>query len=380
MSAVPVAETHEPIHGKPWLKVLLSLILTVQIMIFSADNLESDLSSTGQRSINPDELLDVILPKEARLAPGIPEDRIPDYSIDHFHFIATRAGNREWKIVSRYAHLYSKEDIIHGKEVTAYLYDEVGKATLVEGREAKYRQQAGELEIFGNVTTTFPDGFKVYSDYMKYFSKTRFITVPNTERVVGIGRVSGADEFSFHSFGLDYDLTKNLIFLHTEVNMTLRKPATKTTPEQKTTIDSDECSIDRTTKLAHFTMRQNRPLAERFVRLTQPNLFVRSRRVELFYGGEKGFLKSLFAYDDVFIHETDSKDQSLRYATCGQAEFDQNNNLIILTRYPQVYQDSDTVTGEVIVIHRDTDVIEIKQSNAFSEGSKNNPKDNPRNH
>jgi len=58
----------------------------------------------------------------------------------------------------------------------------------------------------------------------------------------------------------------------------------------------------------------------------------------------------------------------MKYATGGRADFDSHKNVIVLTEYPQVYQDEDTVTGDKILLHRDTDIIEVEHSNAFSQG------------
>ena len=78
-------------------------------------------------------------------------------------------------------------------------------------------------------------------------------------------------------------------------------------------------------------------------------------------------------HEDVLVKETDpkkkTKNESLRYATSGKAVFDTKRDVIVLSEFPQVYQDNDTVTGEVIVLHRDSDVVEVEQSNAFSQGN-----------
>jgi lipopolysaccharide export system protein LptA len=86
------------------------------------------------------------------------------------------------------------------------------------------------------------------------------------------------------------------------------------------------------------------------------------------------------AYEDVLIKQIEDEKKPkpkpspgsgpiLKYATAGQADFDSESNLIILTEFPQVYQDNDTVTGDIIKMHRDTDIVEVEHSNSFSEGS-----------
>ncbi|HUP57524.1 MAG TPA: hypothetical protein VM598_08745, partial [Bdellovibrionota bacterium] len=136
--------------------------------------------------------------------------------------------------------------------------------------------------------------------------------------------------------------------------------------------------IDRANRHADFTMQPWRPAQVRYVHITQPTLFTRGRRARLNYGDDSAkLLKYLVAYDDVLIKQIEDKlkpggarrPPALKYATAGQADFDSDRSLIILTRFPQVYQDGDTVTGDLIKVHRETDIIEVEKSNSFSEGT-----------
>jgi lipopolysaccharide export system protein LptA len=115
-------------------------------------------------------------------------------------------------------------------------------------------------------------------------------------------------------------------------------------------------------------MYATRAANQKFVHITQPTLFARGRTADLNYGDSDSILQYLIAYDDVLIKDLGVKD-SLRYATGGRADFDSHHDIIILTIYPQVYQDEDTVTGDKILMHRDTDIVEVENSNAFSEGT-----------
>ena len=144
-----------------------------------------------------------------------------------------------------------------------------------------------------------------------------------------------------------------------------------------TTIESDRCLIDRKIQLAQFTMEPYRKSENRFVRITQPGFFAKGRRANLNYGDFAKLLQYMVAYEDVLIRETG--DSQLKYGTGGIAEFDAHRNVIVLKQFPQVYQNDDTVTGDVIVVHRDTDIVEVEHSNAFSQGdSSAGPVPNPR--
>lgn len=69
------------------------------------------------------------------------------------------------------------------------------------------------------------------------------------------------------------------------------------------------------------------------------------------------------AEEDVTIRE---REDESKYATCGQADFDRERDVIYLMDFPQVYQGQDTVTGDRIVLHRSSDVVEVSRSNAYS--------------
>ena len=125
--------------------------------------------------------------------------------------------------------------------------------------------------------------------------------------------------------------------------------------------------------MAYFTMRPNRPNKTRFVEILQPSTWGRGRTADLNYGSSPTPLQYLTLHDDVSIKDL-KPDPTMRvgamkYATGGRADFDSHQNIVVLTEYPQVYQDEDTTTGDRIVLHRDTDIIEVEHSNAFRQGN-----------
>jgi hypothetical protein len=159
---------------------------------------------------------------------------------------------------------------------------------------------------------------------------------------------------------------------------------TESPTHETTVLESDACLIRRDTRMAFFSMFPARPLKERFVHITQPTLFTRARRAELNYGNYSKLISYMTAFEDVLIKETHRKpggkagppagaapdEPSLKYATGGRADFDARKDIVTLTEFPQVYQDKDTVTGEKIILHRDSDVVEVEHSNAYTSGQR----------
>ncbi len=343
---------------------LLAGLIIAQVVLFMPSMVEED--SPGSK---PLDLAAVIaeegLDESVTLAPGIPSGKIPEYTVNQFHYVSSVGEQKQWKLLAKKAYLFNEKKLVHARSITAHIYNPNGEITEVVGKEAKYFMNQKDLEVFGAVTTRFPDGFLLHSEYLRYFPDKRIIEIPLKYRVLGEGDEQNQQRISFESDGLNYKMTDSLVKLQRNVVMTLTRPA------DTTTIESDEALIHRDTKVTDFFMYPSRPLKERFVRITQQNMYARARRATMSYGDFNAVLNYLVAYEDVLIKEKNKAD-SLRYGTGGIAEFNNKNNRIVLKEYPQVYQDEDTVTGDIIIVHRDTDIVEVEQSNAFSAGTNAN--------
>jgi len=358
---------------RPILLVLFGIFIIAEIVALSPSSLEETKSMSA--AVDPETL---IMDDEPTLVPGIPKGRIAEYSIEKFDYVSVQNGEKQWKIEAKKAFLYNPERMVHSRTVKANLYDPDGKITVVTGLEARYYLNKKDLEIYGNVKTIFPDGFELDSEYLRYKPTDKHIEIPTRYLAHGVGQETVGQSFRFDSMGLDYFMGQAQIHLLQKVKVTLERLKLKSEETSGvpdlTTIESDHCLINRNTNLANFTMNQNRPLSKQFVYITQPTLFTKARRADLNYGSFSQVLQYLKAYDDVLIKETgygDPKDteKPLRYATGGHADFDTHRDVIVITDFPQVYQGTDTVTGDIILMHRDTDMIEVEHSNAFSGGS-----------
>ncbi len=312
--------------------------------------------------------------QEEVLAPGIPKDQIPEYTVEKFEYVSAQGGVRQWRLVAEKAYMFNSLRVMHSRKITAYLFNPDSEPTIVTGKEAKYFLDDRDLEIYGDVVTQFPDGFSTKSEYLRYRPGPRRVQIPEKYWVHGEGDEDGESDqtLEFDSLGMDYPMNDNHVLLPKNVKAIMRqakkRDATNKGVQSSTEIRSDQCVIDRNTNIAHFTMYASRPLAEKFVKITQPDLFAKSRRADLSYGDFTDVVHYLTAWEDVLIRETSTEAKSLQYGTGGRADFDSKKELVILTQFPQVYQDSDTLVGDVILMHRDTGIVEVEHGNAFSSG------------
>lgn len=373
-----------------WLAVGVGLIIFLQIVAFSPKRLEEE---GAPEQITTEALRPVYA--DSFVTPTIPADRVPDYTVEKFQNVSTQGGVKQWKIRAERAFFYQDDGIVHARDVHSEVYDSEGKITVITSKEAKYFIASKDLELFGDVKTTFPTGLETLSPYMFYRATDKDITVPPAYPVEGRnvdpepktkGLVSGRESFDFRSKGLHYTGLNDRVDLISEVVVHIKKENTTQGPEI-TTLESDHATIDRMKNIITFSMLEARPDALRFVKISQPGMTSRSRRAEFRMNANPKKLRTMRAMDDVKIEEKvvySSNSQQAprrkrsgnpRYATAGIAEFDSTRNTIILRDYPQVYQDRDTITGDTIIVHRDSDLVEVDQSNAFSEGSPESPEE-----
>ncbi|MFZ9596431.1 MAG: LPS export ABC transporter periplasmic protein LptC [Bdellovibrionia bacterium] len=316
----------------------------------------------------------LMLDQEASLIPGFPQPERAEHTVEQFKHVSIQNGEKQWRIEAQKAFFYTRQKLVHVRTAQAFLYDREGKITTVSGDEARYSMHPKDLEIFGHVKTILPDGFEINSEYMRYRPETRRLEIPKNQAVHGLSHSiepqGPGQTLEFWSHGLIYSMKDSIVDLQDQVQVTLiPHPANASSPpEERTTLHSDHCQIDRKNNLARFSMNPHRPVSLRFVHIVQPNLWTRARSADLYYGDFSRALRYLTTYDDVLIKELGEKDV-LKYATSGRADFDRKNRAIILRDFPQVYQNQNTVTGDQITLHQDTDIVDVENSNAFSQGT-----------
>lgn len=368
------------------------MLIFFQIIAFSPKRLEEEGA--------PEEITTEALKpayEDSFVSVTIPADRVPEYTVEGFQSVSTQSGVKQWRIQADRAFFYQEDGIIHARVVHSEVYDADGKITVITSKEAKFFMTSKDLELFGDVKTVFPTGLETLSPYMLYQASSRNVRVPVAYPVEGKsinadpgtkGFSNKSETFDFRSKGLHYLGAANRVDLLSDVVVHVIKKNPGRNPEV-TTIESDHAAIDRKKNVIVFTMLEARPDALRFVRITQPGMTSRSRRAEFRINANPEKVRTIRALDDVKIQEKprftaddrsnprrSARSEKPRYATAGIAEFDSERNTIILRDYPQVYQDRDTITGETILVHRDSDLVEVNESNAFSEGTPDVPEEN----
>ena len=314
-------------------------------------SLEDDFGAI--RVVEPQNLLAFLKNEPKTALPDVPVGEVPSYALKDSTVYASASDKPNFKLIASRSNFYQKDQIIHALDVLVIFSD----GTQTKAREGVFFTEKNQANFYGAVHTVFSNGATLDSEFAEAFMKpVTQILIPKKELARGM-KVDGKSITHFTSQGLEYkDETPKILKLLSDVHVWIQD-------DKITDVYSDRATYEHERGFLNFEMDEKRPLSEQFVRTNQPDLNIKSRTLdlEIEVGHE---LKRINARGDVWMK--DSRDpEKISTSTSGQATYDTQKNDVILTEFPQVYQDGDTVTGDVIIFHRTTDQIEVKQSNAI---------------
>lgn len=125
----------------------------------------------------------------------------------------------------------------------------------------------------------------------------------------------------------------------------VEKKARKDRSSQPITVKSDQLQAYNEAKQAVFTGR---------VVARQDDVTIYSDRLEVYYGATNDEVDKIIAIGNVRILQTN------RVGTGGHAVYESKLGKITLTEHPRVSQDTDTVTGKVIIYYLDEERSEVQ--------------------
>jgi len=324
----------------------VAIFLLAYFTLLSPSSLEEDFN--GVRVVNPKDLLNFLKNEsEPVLAKGVPIETTPAYSLRNFDFFSTSENKPQLKFSAKKSNFYQKEQIIHAKESIVTTPDD----TVITSRESLYDTINNEIEFFGEVVTTFNNGVVIRSNYMKAITRPVLnVIIPIDEPVSG-EKIDSGSKILFKSFGLTYlNAEPKEVKLNSQVAMTIVN-------DRVTQIQSDRAIMNFTRNKLNFFMDEQKSFDRQFVLVHQQTLEMKSRILDVDLRASK--IQTISAINDVSI-----RDRTFS-STSGKAIFIEKTNQIQLSEFPQVYQEGDTITGDLIIYNRTEDTIEVKQSNAI---------------
>ena len=329
----------------------LVLFFVSHFVLLSPSSLEDDFG--GMRVIHPRDLLGLLQNEPETLAVSqLPENTPPSYSLRDLRIASSHQRSPEFLLSARKSVSFQKDELTHFRDLEVTTADKM----VILSKEALYRQKEHVIHFLGDVRVRLPGGAEILTETAELITRpTLHIRVPATVRVQG-RHVKGRNRVTFSAYGLDYlaDAPEHLRLL--------QRVEDKTRSARDLAILSDSADYAENLGRLAFTMSEKRPIQEQFVRLMEPAFELKARNLELDLSGEKE-LQTVRAEKDVWFEETTETGRKTS-GTGGRGTYSVESGLVTLSEFPQLYQDRDTITGEIILFHRDSDTIEVRQSNA----------------
>ncbi len=328
--------------------------VAIQLILFSPREL-TPLSGEDGDAIDRSLILEDFRSSFRLVLPELP-DSAPSYSAQGARWLTAQGDQTRWKIESERMATFPGASQIFSSQVRMQIYDrnQFGSPTLVLAQEAVFQPTMKRVDLYGDVRIQMPDGFLIQSEFAYFFTDLGLLLIPPPWPTKGSGVDDGNQKLSFSSIGLAYDTRSDQFVLFSSSLVTFNS----------TQIESDHSVLDRKKKTGSFERFSFRPVSRRFIWIRKPDLTIRARTATLTY--ESHALRVMAAKDDVYLEDR-SDPKSVRYATCGLAQFDRQFDQIDLTEYPQVYQDQDTIVGDRIQIRRKENIVDVERSNVFTE-------------
>ncbi len=328
----------------------LFLFFVAHFLLLSPSNLEEDFN--GVRVVNPKDLLNFLQNESTTIAKPVPNTVAPSYSLRDLVFYNSIGAQSQWKLTARKANVYQVANLLHARDLILELQD----GTQIHSKEGLVYINQNIIEFFGDVRVFFTNGTITYSEYLRAVTQPILnITIPLTEPVRG-EKNNPDSRVEFTAKGFSYlDTNQKELKLLSNVIFNIYN-------DERTIVYSDRAIYNQLNNRAFFEMNDHQPLEKQFAEVKQPDLYLKARNLVIELGDEKQ-LQRIFANKDVYFKDTQDPEH-ISTGTSGRATYQEGKNVIYLEDFPQVYQDGDTITGEVIVYNRKTDMIEVKQSNA----------------
>ena len=340
-----------PSRLQSFLALSLVAFFLGHFVLLSPSNLEEDFM--GVRVINPKDLLNFLKNEPTSVIKAVPVDVTPDYSLRDMEFYNTTKNKPSWKLTARKSNVYQTANIIHCRDLILELSDH----TTVQSREGVYYTNQDVGEFYGDVVTTLANGTVVYSQYARVKTKPiTEISIPMTEPVL-IKKQNPKSFIIARAYGLTYSDSPPQEF------KLLNKVEVEIIGDKHTWIYSDYARFLHMKNHLYFEMNDQQPLERQFAMAKQVDMDLKSRTIEAQLDDKDQF-ETITALKDVTIHDFHDEAHPST-STSGKATYFEAKDEIHLYDFPQVYQDGDTITGDVIVYNRATDIVEVKQSNGI---------------
>lgn len=292
------------------------------------------------------------------LAPGIPRGDIPNAWASGTTYSRSRNGRRSYSIRSNEINLYTDINLIHARTTTISIYDAQGIKAVIDADECKIETKSDLLSLYGSIEARFRDGLIVRTSEMSFNSHQDLLTIPLAIEVEGSKSNGPEDPFTFVSKGLTFSTRDEVCHLHHDVEVVISP-----THGEQVVVNSDTAIWD--TKQLIYKFYANHKT--RHVKIWNGGLYIQGDEAQ-WLSNQTTLGKNHFLVIGHTLSQESVNGVPFRRSTSNKINYYQELDRILLTGYPVVQENNETLIGEEIWIHRRENTVKANLVNALSKG------------
>jgi len=141
-----------------------------------------------------------------------------EVEIDRVNYTETKNGKTVWRLEAESAKYLRKEKLAIFNDVMVTFYAADGGLYTLKGREGRFWEDIGDIEIRGNVEAITEDGYKLNTDSLRYIASTEVIMTDDAVRLDG-------PKVSIDGVGLFIYVKKDTLSVPRKVRMVIQDVA-----------------------------------------------------------------------------------------------------------------------------------------------------------
>lgn len=273
---------------------------------------------------------------------------VPDYLMRKLRYVSVKNSRQSMELFASTATFHMKQEVLYGKEIDAYFFNEQGRKTRILGDTGTYSMKDQQLLVEGNIRSVSPDGFKLKTEVATFDAVKRVL-----EAKVPVEGESEDEGLWMRGDSARAPIDSNMVFFHGNA-----KAKYNDVRYGDTVVRGDRSRLNR---------EENKVVFEKNVVIDQKDMNVTSDEASIYYlrgGGNEDKLNYMQAIRNVVIRQSQN-----RYSRSQLAEFFADSDTVVLTGFPSIYDGKDTITGDKLTLYRSSGVVEVKSANAaFRDG------------
>lgn len=264
------------------------------------------------------------------------------------HLVESQGNTQDWELFAKKAE-GSQTQTWTLRDVKALFYKEAVVSFTVTGKSGVVDTQSKDMQIKGTVETTSANGYRFWTEDVKYQAKSRHIVSPTRVKMIGPADKDGSGlKVEGTRLMADVASGRMQIFADVKAEKVLRSGR----------------RLRLTAHSAEFSGKNQQATFRGKVVLSYGAATIEAPEAELFSGAAGDLLSSVRLVGGVKVSDQD------KFATSESLNLDLVLNQFILNGQPKVYQGQDELSGERIIFLDDGKKVKVEGVRAQMKESK----------